>query len=361
MCLILSLDLVLNDADHHLRAGPFSDFPFGLGGAVATFAMVAGQFFADGALAEPDGLRDLVLGLSGLLHVGDHITVFRTEAVAFITHSQFVVNSDWMNPRLWQSNDYFLTILNRQILIKIKSPQNRQARMNARSYYIILILTLMLVIGVFITKSRPKDSRSQRESENRYSIEINDKSKESGTAIRSVEKSVTHENPFVRLKKSIDSDAMKYSKSRTSAAIDRVNAARLNGTEEGTYDGLMEAYWDEPEVFLGALKATAQGKELNYAISTYLSRAAKEASNQHFKNAYDTLNPGGARTSVAQNWVGTVLATKSIDEAIALISGFEMREERVSSALAVESFARKTGIQLNPEQQARLKQFKVNK
>ena len=93
------LDLVLDNADHHLRAGPFPALPFGretfgLGGSIATFAVVAGQFLAYGALAESDGLRDLVLGLSGLLHVGDHFTVFRTEAVVFVIHSQFVVKPD---------------------------------------------------------------------------------------------------------------------------------------------------------------------------------------------------------------------------------------------------------------------------
>jgi hypothetical protein len=35
-----------------------------------------------------------------LLHVGDHFTVFRTEAVVFVTHSQFIVKPDWTNPRL---------------------------------------------------------------------------------------------------------------------------------------------------------------------------------------------------------------------------------------------------------------------
>jgi hypothetical protein len=45
-------------------------------------------------------LRYLDLGLSGLLHVGDHFTVFRTEAVVFVTHSMFVVKPDWTNPRL---------------------------------------------------------------------------------------------------------------------------------------------------------------------------------------------------------------------------------------------------------------------
>ena len=93
------LNLVLNDADHHLRAGPFPALPFGrqtlgLTGSVATFASIAGQLFADGALAAPDGLSDLVLGLSGLLHVGDHFTVFRTEAVVFVAHSQFLVKPD---------------------------------------------------------------------------------------------------------------------------------------------------------------------------------------------------------------------------------------------------------------------------
>ena len=106
------LDLVLDDADHHLRAGPFSALPFrretvGLDRSIAAFAVVARQLLADGALAEPEGLRDLALGLSGLLHVGDHFTVFRTEAVVFV-RSQFVVKPDWMNPRLCQPNFYSL-------------------------------------------------------------------------------------------------------------------------------------------------------------------------------------------------------------------------------------------------------------
>ena len=93
------LNLILDHADHYLRAGPFLALPFGretlgLGGAVAAFASVAGQLLADGALAATDGLSDLVLGLSGLLHVADHFTVFRTEAVVFVAHSQFVVKPD---------------------------------------------------------------------------------------------------------------------------------------------------------------------------------------------------------------------------------------------------------------------------
>ena len=93
------LDLLFDYADHHLRASLFLAFPFGcetfgLGRSIATFTVVAGQFLADGALAESDGLRNLVLGLSGLIHVGDHFTVFRTEAVVFVAHSQFVVKPD---------------------------------------------------------------------------------------------------------------------------------------------------------------------------------------------------------------------------------------------------------------------------
>lgn len=63
----------------------------------------------DVALAEPYRLRDLDLVLSGLLHIGDHFTVFRAEAVLFVVHSQFVVKLAWMNPRLCQSNFYSLT------------------------------------------------------------------------------------------------------------------------------------------------------------------------------------------------------------------------------------------------------------
>ena len=93
------LDSVLENACHQLRACPFQALPLhretvGLGGSVATFAVVPSQLVADGALTEPNGLRDLDLSLSGLIHVGDHFTVFRTEAVVFVTHSQFVVKSD---------------------------------------------------------------------------------------------------------------------------------------------------------------------------------------------------------------------------------------------------------------------------
>jgi hypothetical protein len=63
-------------------------------GVGSAFASVAGQLLTDSALAAPDGLSDLVLSLSGLLHVGDHFTVFRTEAVVFVIHSQFVVKPD---------------------------------------------------------------------------------------------------------------------------------------------------------------------------------------------------------------------------------------------------------------------------
>ena len=63
------LDLASDDADHHLRTGPFAAFPFdgktlGPRRSIATLAVVTGQFLADSALAEPDGLRDLALGPS---------------------------------------------------------------------------------------------------------------------------------------------------------------------------------------------------------------------------------------------------------------------------------------------------------
>ncbi len=57
--------------------------------SIATFAVVA-----DSALAESDGLRDLVLGLSGLFHVRNYFTVFRTEAGVFVINNQFVAKPD---------------------------------------------------------------------------------------------------------------------------------------------------------------------------------------------------------------------------------------------------------------------------
>jgi hypothetical protein len=51
--------------------------------------VVSIHFFANDALTVPNGLCDLALGLSGLLHVGDYFTVIRTEAVVFIAHIQF--------------------------------------------------------------------------------------------------------------------------------------------------------------------------------------------------------------------------------------------------------------------------------
>jgi hypothetical protein len=51
-------------------------------------------------LFKSDTTGSSVLRLSSLLHIGDHFTVFRTEAVVFVTHSQFVVKPGWTNPRL---------------------------------------------------------------------------------------------------------------------------------------------------------------------------------------------------------------------------------------------------------------------
>jgi hypothetical protein len=109
------IDFFLDDANYHLRTRPSPALALlrealSLSRPIATFATVAGQFLADDALAESDGLRDLDLLLSGLFHIGDYFTVFRTEAVVFITHSQFVVKPAWMNLRLCLSNFYSLTI-----------------------------------------------------------------------------------------------------------------------------------------------------------------------------------------------------------------------------------------------------------
>jgi hypothetical protein len=93
------LDLVLDDADHHLWPRPFLALPFrrksvGLGGPIAAFAAVAREVLANGRLAGPDGLRNLDLVLSGLPHVGNNDSITRAEAVVFVSHSQFVVKPD---------------------------------------------------------------------------------------------------------------------------------------------------------------------------------------------------------------------------------------------------------------------------
>ncbi|MGL5019803.1 MAG: hypothetical protein ACRDBP_16830 [Luteolibacter sp.] len=54
----------------------------------------------DNCKTKSDVLRDLVLRLSSLPHIGDHFTVPRTVVAVFATQSQQVVLSDWMNPRL---------------------------------------------------------------------------------------------------------------------------------------------------------------------------------------------------------------------------------------------------------------------
>ena len=64
----------------------------GPGGSVAPPALIPGEFLADGALAAADGPGDLSLGFSCLPHVGNHVTFFRTEAVVFVVHSQFVLD-----------------------------------------------------------------------------------------------------------------------------------------------------------------------------------------------------------------------------------------------------------------------------
>ena len=61
---------------------------------LTAYASVQGQLFTNRPLAEPGGLRDLDLGSSGLLHVCYYLTVYRAEAVVFVTHSQFVLKPD---------------------------------------------------------------------------------------------------------------------------------------------------------------------------------------------------------------------------------------------------------------------------
>ena len=86
------INFLLDDANYHLRTRPFPALALlrealRLSRPIASLASVAGQLLADDALAESNGLRDLDLPLSGLFHVGDHFTVFRTEAVVFVIHS----------------------------------------------------------------------------------------------------------------------------------------------------------------------------------------------------------------------------------------------------------------------------------
>ena len=231
--------------------------------------------------------------------------------------------------------------------------------MRVKLYSIIVIFITVLTIGIFITRTGSEALKAQHVKKPIVSEAISKKSKKSDPARPGVEKSVTQDDPFARLRKSIESEALKQSKSVTSVAIERINSARLNGTAEGTYESLMKAFWDKPVVYLNVLNATSQGRELKYAISDYLSKAAKERSYDHFEKAYDTLSPGGARTSVADNWVGTILQTKGIDEAIILIGGFEMREERVASVFTLEDFARKTGVELNSKQREKISLFKA--
>jgi hypothetical protein len=57
------------------------------------------HLMADVAQAAPNGLRDRVLGLSGLLRIGDHFTVFKTRWAMFIAHHQHIVKPDWMSFR----------------------------------------------------------------------------------------------------------------------------------------------------------------------------------------------------------------------------------------------------------------------
>ena len=54
---------------------------------IAALAIVARESFANGRLGESDGLRNLALVRSYLLHIADDPTVLRTEGVAFVTHS----------------------------------------------------------------------------------------------------------------------------------------------------------------------------------------------------------------------------------------------------------------------------------
>ena len=169
-------------------------------------------------------------------------------------------------------------------------------------------------------------------------------------------------DPYAWFRSLIEANALKTGKSLTETAIDQINADKITkGTAEGTYNCVMHAFWNEPEVFLDSLKATAQGVELKFAIAAYLCKAGKEKSFDHFEKAYNTINPGGARMDVADSWVRVVGCEQGIDAAIAIITGFDFREEQVGAILALKQVIRQNGLEPNAEQGKQLELIKRSK
>jgi hypothetical protein len=79
------LDLVLHVADNDFRPSSFLTLAFSresvcLSGSIASLTSVHGQLFTNCPLAEPGGLRDLVLGSSGFRHACYYLTVCRADA-----------------------------------------------------------------------------------------------------------------------------------------------------------------------------------------------------------------------------------------------------------------------------------------
>lgn len=167
---------------------------------------------------------------------------------------------------------------------------------------------------------------------------------------------------YAWLREQITTQASKQGKSKKDVAIDKINEARqIYGSAGGMYSSLYQAFWQEPEVFLEALKATAQGRELTYAIAGYASHASKQNSIEHFEKAYQILNPGGARTSVAESWASIVTRLQGMDQSISLIEKFEIKEERFAAASAAKRSAERKGTVLTAQQLERLNQLKPSR
>lgn len=220
---------------------------------------------------------------------------------------------------------------------------------------LVLSATLLALCVIFLTKLMPEPDESSSMVVDQHAVPSAPPADGTSDNQIAAPGTFTGNGAYAWLRSLIEANALKEGKSVTESAIEHINAAKLKyGTASGTYDSLVEAFWDEPEVFLDSLKATAQGDELQFATAVYISRADKAKSIDHFSKAYNTLNPGSARRSVSNCWVRVVGSEQGIDAAISLIIGLEFPEEKRQAAFALEQLIQRDGLELSSEQRNQL-------
>lgn len=230
---------------------------------------------------------------------------------------------------------------------------------------VAFILVGSLGIGIHSLKGSDRE-RSRHASTSNEVPKGNERSesKEESTASQThvAKPRSDRDDAYAWLREEISTQASKQGKSKKDVAVEKINEARRTyGSADGMYSSLCDAFWDEPEVFLEAMKATAQGRESAYAVACYVSQSSNQNSIEHLEKAYQILNPGSARINIAETWVSMVTRLQGLDQSITLIEKFEDKDERHAAVFAVKRAAERNGTVLTSQQLEQLNRLKPSR